>query len=74
MLRVLKHKIAWHGHASVVIIHDWETGCFCEGSKRRDWTEVGDLVLTCMSCLYILEINPLSVVSFAKFFVLLKYN
>ena len=26
------------------------------------------LVLTCMSCLYILEINPLSVVSFAKIF------
>ena len=25
------------------------------------------LVLTCMSCLYILEINPLSVVSFAIF-------
>lgn len=42
LLRVLKHKIAWHGHASVVIIHDWETGCFCEGSKRRDWTEVGE--------------------------------
>ena len=26
------------------------------------------LVLSCMSCLYILEINPLSVVSFAIFF------
>ena len=26
------------------------------------------LVLTCMSCLYILEINPLSVVSFAVIF------
>ena len=26
------------------------------------------LVLTCMSCLYILEINPLSVVSFAIIF------
>ena len=26
------------------------------------------LVLSCMSCLYILEINPLSVVSFAKIF------
>ena len=32
------------------------------------------LVLSCMNCLYILEINPLSVVSFAKFFVFLKYN
>ena len=26
------------------------------------------LILSCMSCLYILEINPLSVVSFAIFF------
>ena len=26
------------------------------------------LVLSCMSCLYILEINPLSVVSFAMIF------
>ena len=26
------------------------------------------LVLSCMSCLYILEINPLSVVSFASIF------
>ena len=26
------------------------------------------LVLTCMSCLYILEVNPLSVVSFALIF------
>ena len=26
------------------------------------------LALSCMSCLYILEINPLSVVSFALFF------
>ena len=32
-----------------------------------DW-DVCFLVLSCMSCLYILEINPLSVVSFAIIF------
>ena len=31
------------------------------------------LVLSCMSCLYILEINPLSVVSFAVIFSLVIY-
>ena len=31
------------------------------------------LVLRCMSCLYILEINPLSVVSFAVIFSLVIY-
>ena len=35
-------------------------------SPLFDW--VVFLVLGCMSCLYILEINPLSVVSFALFF------
>ena len=30
------------------------------------------LILSCMSCLYILEINPLSIVSFAIIFSLLR--
>ena len=36
-----------------------------------DWI-VCFLVLSCMSCLYILEINPLSVVSFAIIFPILR--
>ena len=32
------------------------------------------LVLSCMSCLYILEINPLSVISFGIIFSLLRVS
>ena len=35
-------------------------------SSAHFW--IGFLILSCMSCLYILEINPLSVVSFATIF------
>ena len=34
-----------------------------------NWVVRGFLMLSCMSCLYMLDINPLSVVSFANIFL-----
>ena len=41
--------------------------CLCKSFSRFLISFFVFLVLSCMSCLYILEINPLSVVSFAIF-------
>ena len=44
--------------------HAYEYLIFNKGGKNIQWRK-DSLMLSCMSCLYILEINPLSVVSFA---------
>ena len=42
--------------------------CLCRSSTHFLIVVFGFLILSCMSCLYILEIYPLSVVSFANIF------